>query len=427
MEDDIASRYEDFKIDDPKQKLKERLNIFFDQNIRITPITTDKLIDSFILYENFNARRTQLSSDSLIKNLILRYGIQEDNYRKSTSDKWEEIIKKVPSMRDFVRYYWNSKNRFTTHRQLYIDFSDWLNDKNDDDTKVEAHTFVENELVNEVDPYLGLIDDEKIKVLETSNSNSIVIKKIAQTLFRLKLRSIKTFIPGALAIKRVNETCPTISDDVKNKILLSYLELVENTYFHQTILDKNPNKYEKFFAAMAYNGNAKGIYQASTLEEIKKEIKELAGKIESSLGFDAVNEKDFEKNLQDYFIGHNFDNEIAKSILYKVASNNFTNNSGTSLTYLLDTKLVQLEHILPQKIKDTSNNYVQGWEDWSDFAHGDNKFKLGNMLLLASWPNNYASNGDFKYKLDIYKNKTGGELQEFIDWVEKIQFPKEVK
>jgi len=89
-----------------------------------TVITVNDELNAYTVFETLNARGVKLSSTDLLKNYLFsivdRAGADEHEMKR-LDEFWEELIGVIGSgsLPDFLRAYWNSKNKFVRHSALF--------------------------------------------------------------------------------------------------------------------------------------------------------------------------------------------------------------------------------------------------------------------------------------------------------------------
>lgn len=101
-----------------------------------TVITVTDQINAFKVFETLNARGVQLSSSDLLKNYLFSV-IDESNPHHTEIEEleklWSRIIGKLGNRKfeDYLRYYWNSKNKTVRKNQLFKAVKNNIHSKKD--------------------------------------------------------------------------------------------------------------------------------------------------------------------------------------------------------------------------------------------------------------------------------------------------------
>ena len=93
-------------------------------NLFFTIITVNDEMNAFRVFETLNARGVQLSSSDLLKNYLFSLvdtNVQHPGRLDTLEDKWSILTKNIRAEKlpDFVRYYWNSKNKTVRANDLF--------------------------------------------------------------------------------------------------------------------------------------------------------------------------------------------------------------------------------------------------------------------------------------------------------------------
>jgi uncharacterized protein with ParB-like and HNH nuclease domain len=115
--------YKKFENFTSGQAIANFLENFVDK-LFFTVITVTDQINAFKVFETLNARGVQLSSSDLLKNYLFSV-IDESkphhNEIEELENLWSRIIGKLGNEKfeDYLRYYWNSKNKTVRKNQLF--------------------------------------------------------------------------------------------------------------------------------------------------------------------------------------------------------------------------------------------------------------------------------------------------------------------
>ena len=82
-------------------------------------VITDDINEAFIIFETLNARGKDLETSDLLKNnLFMKAGGNLDAVKKTWMDMIDALANKEDATK-FIRYFWNSRNRFARASNLY--------------------------------------------------------------------------------------------------------------------------------------------------------------------------------------------------------------------------------------------------------------------------------------------------------------------
>lgn len=89
-----------------------------------TVITVNNELNAYKVFETLNARGVKLSSTDLLKNYlfsVVHNDGSDEHEMNELDDRWERLVGLIGSgsLPDFLRAYWNSKNRFVRHSELF--------------------------------------------------------------------------------------------------------------------------------------------------------------------------------------------------------------------------------------------------------------------------------------------------------------------
>ena len=105
----------------------ETLAKFIDKlvdKIFFTVIKVSDELNAFTVFETLNARGVRLSSADLLKNYLFSV-VDSEGHHKNEIDElellWSKVISKLGDEKfpEFLRFYWNSKNKTTRHNELF--------------------------------------------------------------------------------------------------------------------------------------------------------------------------------------------------------------------------------------------------------------------------------------------------------------------
>ena len=174
-----------------------------------------------------------------------------------------------------------------------------------------------------------------------------------------------------------------------NMDIKKVLQLIESFYFRNLITKSNPNKFEMFFAELAY-GISKGTI--SNIDLVLKNIDE-----------NIIEDELFIQYFKNY-VPKNRD--ISKHILREI--NDFYESE---IQAICDNSSLNLEHIMPQNPRK---------KDWAMCSDEEN-YKLhinmiGNLTLLGEEYNKSISNKPFDEKKATYLNSKINITNKIAKW-----------
>ena len=338
-----------------------------------TVITVGDELNAYKVFETLNARGVQLSSSDLLKNYLFSIVDSNDAHLEEFNQLenfWGEILGKLGSERlpEFLRYYWNSKNKITRKSELFKTIRKEITSK-----KLVFELL--RDLVSKADIFIALRNpyDEFWEGDKEINS---------------ALQELKIF--GA---KQQTSLLLSAYDNLSLTDFKKVIKICSVIYFRYNVIGGlNPNEEEnlfnkianEIFTSKAFNKNDfKTVYPADDEFEVSFANKEL---------------KNNSRN-----------NKIIKYILTKIENY----KSGT--VYDIESDKNSVEHILPE------NPGIEWNLDDEEIERS--KYRLGNLTLLEKGKNNKLKSALFNQKKDVFKTSefvTTRELAiEYDVWGEK--------
>ena len=321
-------------------------------NLFFTVITVNDEMNAFRVFETLNARGVQLSSSDLLKNYLFSL-VDNNSHHKSRIDileeKWNKLtanmgIEKLP---DFIRYYWNSKNKTVRANELFKIIRN--NIKKDS----EVFSLMED-LLSYSDIYTALKDKH-----DEYWDHDPEITEFIGLLNMFNLKQPYSLLMSA--DKNLNR-------NVFKKLLKAIIIV---SFRYNIIGGKNPNDIEKIYNEAAVYISKNKDYSDSLIKKAYIEDREFKSLFSIKI-----------------FIPTPRNTKVIRYILGKL------DNTGINIDVNDDNN--SIEHILPQSPDDS----------WGiDSEKTDRLFtRLGNMCLLEKKINKSADNKDFSFKKIIYMN-----------------------
>lgn len=354
----------------------EALAAFIDDladKLFFTKITVSDEFNAFRVFETLNARGVQLSSADLLKNYLFSV-VDESKPHKSEIEEieslWSKVIGKLGSQKfeDYLRYYWNSKNKTVRKTALFKTIRKTILDK------TQAFALI-RELYDTADVYMALQnpDDELWKTrpeIETA------------------LRELQLF--------QIKQTLSLFISAYHNLPLNDFEKLVKVcsivSFRYNVIGGLNPNEQEDAYNAIALNINKTKKFNSSELKSIY------------------VSDENFETS----FSNKNFKNttrnhKIIKYILRKLEKYKYRNDIPTQ------SDLFTVEHILPESADES-------WGNFDNEAINRSIYRLGNFTLLEKTLNKEADDLQYEKKKKIYSKSncklTLSLVEQYSEWNE---------
>ncbi|MDO4309641.1 MAG: DUF1524 domain-containing protein, partial [Prevotella sp.] len=323
-------------------------------NLFFTIIKVSDEMNAFRVFETLNARGVQLSSADLLKNYLFSLvdNTSEHPERINTlEEKWSKLINNVKAEKlpEFIRYYWNSKNKTVRSNELF---------------KVIRKSIVSDsqvsEIINEMLRYSDIYMALKNSSDELWQSNSEIQENInLLNIFGLKQST------SMLMAAYINLSQEHFVRVLKDSIIISFR--------YSIICGKNPNEVERVYNDVAMQITHNKSYLRETLKKI------YVADDEFNVAFEI---KVFPENSKN--------NKIIKYVLGKIER-----FKGGMRDVGLDSETDTIEHIYPQNPNDE-------WDDDMDSF----TYRLGNLCLLEKELNKDIENQSFGIKMEAYKQSS---------------------
>jgi hypothetical protein len=292
-----------------------------------------------------------LSASDLLKNYLFQIAsLDQGDMLQQVEEKWRKLVNIIGSedLVDFIRYYWNSRNKIARKVDLYREIKKIYN------TPKSINKLI-NELVASSEIFAALNNPSD----EYWNNNEKITEKL-QTLKVFALRQ-----PYVLLL--IGKEVLTLKQFEK---LLTYC--IAFTFRYNVICNYSINDQELF-----YNDLAQKIAKNKDFSE--KDFDKLYPQND-------VFEPIFKKRSFSYNTYHT---KIVKYILVSIEK-----NMGNRLLPLFSQDIT-IEHILPQSFSSV--------HQISEEDHQRLYTRLGNITLLNKSDQKKASNFQFEKKIGVYK------------------------
>lgn len=335
-------------------------------NLHFTIIRVSDEMNAFKVFETLNARGVQLSSADLLKNYLFSLVDNSSDFPDRITrleEKWSALTKNIQAEKlpDFIRYYWNSKNKTVRASELFKA----IREKIKTDTEVFA---LLNEMLGYSDVYMALRDanDE----LWQGNRN------ISTNVELLNIFNLKQ--PYSLLMSAYKALDTTIFERLLNDVIII-------GFRYSVICGKNPNDIEKIYNNLAIKITQEKLYDKTVLKEIYVDDNEFLPLFTHKI-----------------LVENTRNNKIIKYILGKIER---FKGGSRDVGFISETDTI--EHILPQ-------NPGEEWgEDNYDFD--SLVYRLGNLCLLEKSYNRDIENKSYKEKIEVYKQSAFVTTQSIPD------------
>ena len=369
--EDKVSKFITKKSPNEYIELNKLYQCLINQFILMT-VETDDINEAYIIFESLNARGKSLETADLLKNHILRVA-QSD--LSSATETWNTIIDNLDNIdpTKFIRYYWNSTNRFAREKDLFKAL------RKDIKTQSDVNTLLAN---------LRFLSKVCAAILHPDDNKDFDLTELNERLIEMQKLDASSYIPVIFALRLQN-----YSEEDINEVLKAIETLVVRNFVVSGLV---ANKYELEFAQIAKSISDKSWSPHNnppTKDDILKKLYSLM-----------VSDEEFINNFK---VFNSKKNAVIRYLLRKI------NNYDISETKIVDdSNRVHVEHILPKKIN-------EDWINFNDEDHETYLWRLGNLTLLGQEYNNRAKNKGFDKKKEIYKKseiKMTRDLVSIDDW-----------
>ena len=322
-------------------------------NLYFTIIRVNNEMNAFRVFETLNARGVQLSSADLLKNYLFSLVDNTSQFSDriaTLEERWSSLTKNIQAEKlpDFIRYYWNSKNKTVRSNELFKAIRDNI--------KTEAQVF---SLVNEMISYSDVFMALRNPADELWEGN----KEITDNIELLNTFNLKQPYSVLMAAYKC-------LDRQSFARLLNDIIIVGFRY--SVICGKNPNDIERVYNALAVQISGTKTYSKNTLKNVYVEDAEFVP------AFDQKSLVDNSRNTR-----------IIKYILGKIER-----FLGGQRDVNYESELDTIEHILPQ-------NPGAEWGD-DNYDFDSLIYRLGNLCLLEKKYNKDLQNASYEKKKESY-------------------------
>lgn len=347
-----------------------------------TVITVTDELNAFKVFETLNSRGVRLSSTDLLKNYLFSIISAEDVHEEEINhleETWEEIIGTLKSENfpEFLRTYWNSKNKIIRKTDLFKAIRKNIS------TKEDAFKLIRN-LERSSRIYAALRNP--------SDSSWSEFKEDKNYLGNLKLFNVKQ--PFGLLL-RVFELCED-NRTVFTKILKT---VVSFSFRYNVICNKQTNDLE-------------GMYNSICLS-LENSDDKIFTKVLSRLKGLYPEDNEFKNAFanKEMRTTNSRNKKVVRYILFSLEK------EITGADYDFDSSKFNIEHILPE-------NPEEGWEEFKEENIPNYIYKIGNMTLMDTTPNREIGNCQYSVKIETYKDSrfqlTKAIAENYQEWKETI-------
>lgn len=321
-----------------------------------TVITVNDELNAYKVFETLNARGVKLSSTDLLKNYLFavvhNFGSDEREMME-LDNRWERLVGLIgsDSLPDFLRAYWNSKNKFVRHSELFKRIRESISSKGEvfslmRDLESNAHIFAA--LPSSEDNLWSSEQKKYIKTLRMFN---------VRQLYPLLLSAYNKFSEGDFT--SLLRSCCIIS------------------FRYNIIGNLATNEQERVYNRLAVELSSNAI----------GDLQDLITSLSTLYVSDDKFRGDFSEKEMRTTQARN--KRVVRYILFEIEKH-ISNNA-----YDFESDSYNLEHIMPESIQ-------EGWDNIEDRDHDQFVYRLGNMTILNKSVNRDLGNLDFEIKKEKY-------------------------
>ncbi len=325
-----------------------------------TVITVTDELNAFTVFETLNARGVRLSATDLLKNylfsLISRESAHESEIR-TLENRWEDIVGFLgsESFPEFLRIFWNSRNRLVRKFELFKTIRGQVRDK--------AGAFA---LIRDMDRHA------RVYAALRSPENDAWTMQERDSLAQLQMFNVRQPLAVLLAaFDRFEQEDRTGFERFLRAIIVV-------SFRYNVICGRQSNEQE-----MLYNDIARRL-SAGRIAGVAEAIGALRPVYPSDGEFRTAFA---DKTLR---TTSSRNKKIVRFILFRIEEH----LSGGSLDF--ESARYGIEHVLPE-------NPGAGWEQFDDRQRDAFTYRLGNLTLLRTTANRDLGNAGFDEKRPVFQ------------------------
>lgn len=340
-----------------------------------TVITVNDELNAFKVFETLNARGVRLSATDLLKNYLFSVINSEgshENEMKAMEERWERIVGVLgsESFPDFLRTYWNSRNKLVRKADLFKTIRREIHGKG------AAFELIRN-LDTHAHIYAALRDPQTDHWSDEQR----------QLLQQLKMFNVRQPLSLLLAAHEAFTEQPGGFDRILRAVSII-------SFRYNVICNMQTNEQERVYNDVA-------VLVSSGTATVKDALNGLKGIYPEDAPFKAAF---VDKELR---TTSSRNKNVVRFILFQLEKH--VGNAD----YDSESDKYNIEHILPE----------HPGEDWTDYdEHRDEKFiyRLGNMTLMESKLNRNLGNENYSAKRSTYEKSaiavTRKMAEEYAEW-----------
>ena len=345
-----------------------------------TVITVTDELNAFKVFETLNARGVRLSVTDLLKNYlfsVVSHSGAHQSEIKTLEDRWEGIVGLLgsESFPEFLRVFWNSRNRLVRKADLFKVIRDEIRDR--------AKAF---ELIRDMDRnarvYAALRDPQDASWSEDER----------HSLAQLQMFNVRQ--PMALLLTAFDR----FAENNRRGFIRLLRAIAAVSFRYNVICSRQSNEQEVVYNNIAVELSSRRINDVATAIARLRPV--------------YPDDQEFRAAFTDKSLRttSSRNNKVVRFILFRLEEQ----LSGQSLEF--ESAKYGIEHILPE-------NPGDGWDQFDDQQQEASTYRLGNLTILATADNRDLGNTGFANKLEIYRRSnlaiTRKISEEYDAWTEE--------
>lgn len=321
-----------------------------------TVITVTDELNAFKVFETLNARGVRLSSTDLLKNYLFSvvFGMAGDDAEMSAlEERWDLLVNKLgsESMPEFLRTFWNSRNKFVRHSELFKTIREQIRNR-------EGVFSLLRDMETDAEIYSAFSNSE----------DSLWTNEQKRHIAEIKMFNVKQLQTLLLSGHRVLQTEEFTS-------LLRACSIISFRY--NVISNYASNEQERVYNSVAQK-IAKG--ELTNFANIIRELRTIY-----------PNDEKFKAAFADKQIKTNQarNKKLIRYILFNIEKHISTAN------YDMDSEVYNIEHIMP----------INPGAEWGELQPNDTQqyvYRIGNMTILTANDNREVGNSSYQEKTIKY-------------------------
>lgn len=333
-------------------------------NLTFIEITVVDELNAYLVFETLNDRGLDLSVTDLLKNFLFSQVASKED-QEHLKNKWNNILRfiKYKDFSYFLRYYWISRNKLVTEKELFKTIKKSISNAED----------VFN-LVSDLEIHAELFSALKDPNDDLWKGDKLIIEHISE------LDLFNHWLPIPLLL--VSHEKFDQNDFAKICKICSYI-----AFRYSVIGGLKTNVLER-----VYNTAATNLFRGKT--------KHVSG-VFNDLSNIYPSDDSFHTSFTQAYLNTKRKSKLVRYILYKIENH----ISGNSYDFLNDNGTI--EHILPE------NPNIEWDKNFMKDIQTDFIYRIGNYTLLEPKKNRNCENKSIHEKREIYKTSKYKLSQEF--------------